>query len=110
MAIKENIDNINQNLPMGVTLVVAVKYASPEQIKEVSKNVKDLGFNTLQQLQAVKPRLDASIKIHFIGHLQRNKVRPLLELQPYLIQSVDSLRLAEKINVRAKELGVIQKI
>ena len=110
MNLAKNIKRIKGELPSEVTLVIAVKYATKEQIKEIiSLGVKDLGFNTFQQLKEVKDDL-LGVRIHFIGHLQSNKVKKVLELGVNLIQSVDSYRLVEKINSVSKELGIKQKI
>jgi len=110
MNLAKNINKIKKDLPSEVTLVIAVKYATKEQIKEIiSLGVKDLGFNTFQQLKEVKDDL-LGVRIHFIGHLQSNKVKKLLQLGIDLVQSVDSYKLAEKINTVSEELGIKQKI
>ncbi|MBI2522857.1 YggS family pyridoxal phosphate-dependent enzyme [Candidatus Woesearchaeota archaeon] len=111
MAIKENVQEIRRNIPVYVTLVAAVKYASNEQILELVKSgVKDLGFNTHQQLKKTRQLLTSDARIHFIGHLQSNKVRKVLQENIFLIQSVDSYSLAERINNAANELGIKQNI
>ncbi len=108
--IKENIDRIQKDISERVVLVVAAKYAKPRQVKKIIEaGVKDLGFNTFQQLKDVGP-FDKSIRLHFIGHLQKNKVRKVLEFGVHLIQSVDSYILAERINRVCSDLGIKQKI
>ncbi len=111
MAIEENIRKIRGNIPKNVALVAAVKYASNDQILELAKaGVLDFGFNTYQQLESVKPLLPGSIRIHFIGHLQTNKTRKVLECGISLIQGVDSYKIAEKIDGVCSELGINQGI
>lgn len=111
MPIAENFEKIRKSIPDGVTLVAAVKYASNEQILELAKaGVKDFGFNTYQQLKEAKASLPSDVRIHFIGHLQSNKVRKVLQENVFLIQSVDSYKLAEKIDKVANELGIKQGI
>ncbi len=111
MSIAENIKKIKNSIPDDVLLVAAVKYASNEQILELVKGgVKDFGFNTYQQLKQVKALLPSDARIHFIGHLQSNKVRKVLQENVFLIQSVDSYKLAEKIDRVANELGIKQDI
>jgi len=111
MTIEENIKKIKNSIPDNVTLVAAVKYASNEQIFGLSKaEVKDFGFNTYRQLREAKKLLPSNIRIHFIGHLQSNKVKKLLQERAFLIQSVDSYDLAEKIDKVARELGIKQDI
>jgi pyridoxal phosphate enzyme (YggS family) len=108
--IRENIERIRNDIPENVVLVAAVKYADSEQIKEiVEAGVKDLGFNTFQQMRDVSP-FDEDVKLHFIGHLQKNKVRKVLEFGIYLIQGVDSYELCENINRICGDLGIKQKI
>ena len=111
MSIAENVKKIRNFIPDDVLLVAAVKYASNEQILELVKaGVKDLGFNTYQQLKDVKVLLPSDARIHFIGHMQSNKVRKVLQENVFLIQSVDSYKLAEKIDKVAGELGIKQDI
>ena len=111
MAIAENVEKIKNSIPDNATLVAAVKYASNEQILElVEAGVRDLGFNTYQQLKSTKELLPSGVKIHFIGHLQSNKVRKVLQENVFLIQSVDSYKLAEKIDKAANELEIKQDI
>src|SRR3989338_1220477 len=76
MPIKENLEKIKKTIPSNVLLVAAVKYASEEQIKELADaGLKDFGFNTYQQLKAVNKLIPSDARIHFIGHLQSNKVK-----------------------------------
>ena len=111
MAIAENVEKIKNSIPDNPTLVAAVKYASNEQILELIKaGVKDLGFNTYRQLKEAKKLLPSDARIHFIGHLQSNKVRKVLQENVFLIQSVDSYKLAEKIDNVARELRIKQDI
>lgn len=107
-----------------VTLIAVTKTAAPEQIREILQlGVGDLGesrvqvltqkvaqFNEFYQRQKARGEaetvasLPAKLRWHMIGHLQRNKVKPILPLVD-LIQSVDSLRLAEEIEAGAGKLG-----
>jgi hypothetical protein len=98
-------------LPEEVTLVAAVKYLDKEKILNiVNEGIRDIGFNTVQQLEEIAPALDNKVRIHFIGHLQKNKIKRLLKFKPYLIQSCDSYKLIEKINSVAEQMGIIQNI
>ena len=111
MSIAENFEKIRKSIPDNATLVAAVKYASNEQISELVKaGVKDFGFNTYQQLREAKALLPSDARIHFIGHLQSNKVRKVLQEKAFLVQSVDSYNLAEKIDDVAGKLGIKQGI
>jgi PLP dependent protein len=109
--IEDNIKELIKKIPSDVTLVAAVKYASKIQIDEAMKaGVTDIGFNHYQQMKDLAPYLPPEIKTHFIGALQLNKAKKVVNLNPYLIESVDSYELAEKINNAAKEKRTIQKI
>jgi len=106
--------------PSEVTLVAVTKTAAPEQIREALQlGVADLGESRVQvltqraaQVNEFHDRLRArgdgnvpeKLRWHMIGHLQRNKVKPLLPLVDY-IHSVDSLRLAEEIEAAGGKLG-----
>jgi PLP dependent protein len=109
--IKDNVKELLKTIPSDVTLVVAVKYASKIQIEEAIKaGVTDIGFNHYQQMKDLTPYFPPEIKTHFIGTLQLNKAKKVVNLNPYLIESVDSYELAEKINDATKENKTIQKI
>jgi PLP dependent protein len=109
--IEDNVKELLNKIPSEVTLVAAVKYASKKQIDEAMKvGVTDIGFNHYQQMRDLAPYLPPEIKTHFIGTLQLNKAKKIVNLNPYLIESVDSYEVAEKINNAAKEKKTIQKI
>jgi PLP dependent protein len=109
--IEDNVKELLKKIPSNVTLVAAVKYASKIQIdKAIKVGVTDIGVNHYQQMKNLVPYLPPEIKTHFIGTLQLNKAKKVVNLNPYLIESVDSYELAEKINNAAKEKKTIQKI
>ena len=106
-----------------IKLVVVTKSASFEDVKEVLRlGYTDLGENRVQQLTKVAEQLAESLEKpdeqllmvgkvnwHMIGHLQRNKVKQVLEISS-LIHSVDTLRLAEEINAVAAKLDLRPKV
>ena len=91
-----------------VALVAVTKSADEQAIAElVALGVADLGESRVQQLVARAEWLAArrpapAVRWHMIGHLQRNKVKPVLEIGA-TIHSVDTLRLAEDIDARAAQ-------
>ena len=94
---KEEYESIRQRIDGKAVLCAVSKMHSTEEIR----TAYDLGQrifaeNKAQELCAKAPQLPKDIEWHFIGHLQRNKVKQIL---PYVscIQSLDSLRLAEAI-------------
>lgn len=95
----------------GVTLVCVSKFHPAEAIREAYLvGERDFGESRVQELQKKVPVLPSDIRWHFIGHLQTNKVRDLLRLRPYLIQSVDSERLLRALNDEAGKQGIVQNI
>lgn len=102
---------IKQLLPAHVQLVAVSKYHSIEQIAEAyTAGCRDFGESRVQELRTKQEALPKDIRWHFIGHLQTNKVRDLLRLNPYLIQSVDSERLLAAIDAEAGKQGLVQNI
>ncbi len=70
---------------------------------------RDFGENKVQELVEKYEALPKDIRWHMIGHLQRNKVKYIVD-KVYLIHSVDSLRLAEEISKEAVKKNVIANI
>lgn len=88
-----------------VQLVAATKGVSIERMQEaVNAGVDAIGENRVQELVHKLSRWRPTVPCHFIGRLQRNKVRPALEWCE-MIQSVDSLPLAEAIHHRQLSLA-----
>lgn len=111
MLIADNIKNVRAHIPAGVTLVCVSKFHPVEAIREAYEaGERHFGESRVQELQQKVPALPADIRWHFIGHLQTNKVRDLLKLRPYLIQSVDSKRLLQAINDEAAKQGFVQDV
>lgn len=104
MSIRENYENIKSTLPENVRLVVVSKNNEAEKVREVYHlGQRDFGENRVQELLSKKEDLPEDIRWHLIGHLQRNKVKQIIHFI-YLIQSVDSERLLNKIQQEAKEI------
>ena len=87
-----------------VTLVAVSKRKPVSAITEaVAANCRHFGENYVQELAEKAETLDKhDIAWHFIGHLQRNKVKALLACKPALIHGVDSIRLLQEIDKRAE--------
>ncbi|CAG0974415.1 Pyridoxal phosphate homeostasis protein [Planctomycetaceae bacterium] len=97
--------------PKNVTLIAVTKTVGPDVIQAlIELGVTDIGENKLQAAQEKFPKVPglsdrAKVKRHFIGHLQTNKVKGVLELFD-VIHSVDSIRLAIELDRRATQLGI----
>ena len=93
-----------------VTLIAVSKTKPVELIEEALQcGITDLGENKVQELTAKYSELPTDIKWHLIGHLQRNKVKYIVD-KVALIHSVDSLRLAEEISKESKKKNVTTRI
>ena len=106
-----NLECLHKSIPNSVTLVCVSKFQPIEAIREAYEaGERHFGESRVQELKTKVAQLPSDIHWHFIGHLQTNKVRDLLKLRPYLIQSVDSERLLQAINDEAAKLGIIQDV
>jgi pyridoxal phosphate enzyme (YggS family) len=114
--IAANVENIRHRIgtacaragrsPEDVILVAVSKTFPPEKIREVlASGVPDIGENYAQELLRKREALpDPSIRWHFIGHLQSNKVKQILGFV-HMIQAVDSVDIAREIDKRGADLG-----
>ena len=110
-SIISNLEDVRQHIPSSVTLVCVSKFQPEQAIREAYEaGERHFGESRVQELQRKAAQLPADICWHFIGHLQTNKVRDLLKLRPYLIQSVDSVRLLQAINDEATKQGFVQDV
>jgi pyridoxal phosphate enzyme (YggS family) len=105
--------------PKNVKVIIVTKTAPIEGIKEVLRaGFTEFGENRVQHLKQMASdiqqflteniddeSLPQEVKWHMIGHLQRNKVRPVLKISS-MIHSVDTLRLAEEIDTASAKLGI----
>ena len=99
----------NRN-PEEIKLVAVTKTATIEQIKEaISAGVKIIGENKVQEAKEKYQILSADIEWHLVGHLQTNKVKYAIEIFD-LIHSVDSIKLAEEIDRRSQQFGMITNV
>ena len=100
MGIKENVERIKSLLPEGVTLVAASKSRTPEEIIEAHRAGVDIfGENYVQELITKYDKIGKRVEWHFIGHLQRNKVKKIVGVVD-MIQTLDNLKLAEELEKR----------
>ena len=106
-----NIKEVRAHIPAHVTLVCVSKFQPVEAIRAAyDAGERHFGESRVQELKQKAAQLPADIHWHFIGHLQTNKVRDLLKLRPYMIQSVDSEHLLKAINDEAAKLGIVQDV
>ena len=109
--LKENLEEVEEKIAKAceragrareeVTLIAVSKTKPVEMLQEIyDEGIRDFGENKVQELTEKYEVMPKDMKWHMIGHLQRNKVKYIVD-KVYLIHSVDSLRLAEEISREA---------
>lgn len=102
-------DEFKRN-PKEIKLIAVSKFFGIDAITEAhSLGITDFGENKAQELRDKHEILGDKVIWHFIGNLQRNKVKYAVKAAAY-IHSVDSASLADEINKEAKKLNKVQKI
>ena len=121
MTIAENIEKIRGEIALAaaesgrtaadITLVAATKMNDAQRVREaIAGGVDACGENRVQEmLQKLEQDAYAGAPLHFIGHLQKNKVKSVVG-RVDLIQSADSPELLELIHRQAEKLGIIQDV
>jgi pyridoxal phosphate enzyme (YggS family) len=115
VSLTDNLHSIQQRIasaceragraPDSVTLLAVTKNQPPEVVSEAARlGLSLFGENKVQEAKAKIPNCSGRLRWHMIGHLQSNKCRDAVELFE-MIQSVDSLHLADEINKRAEQAG-----
>ena len=102
MSITKNLNHLHKNISNDI-VVVAVSKTKPNEdiIEAYNSGHKSFGENKVQELIEKHNALPKDIEWHFIGHLQRNKVKNIIKFI-HLIHSVDSYKLLNEINKRAE--------
>ena len=121
MSIAENVAAVKENIaaaalrcgrsPDEIKLVAATKMNDAGRVRQaIAAGVDICGENRVQELQEkLAQGAYDGCPLHFIGHLQKNKVKYIVG-KVGLIHSVDSVALASEINKRAAALGIVQDI
>lgn len=108
--IRDNVKFLLQELPPHVELVAAAKSRTPGEILEaVEAGVKIIGENYVQEAGEALAVVGRQAQWHFIGHLQKNKVKKAIEIFD-LIETVDSLGLAQEIDKRSNTQGKVMPV
>jgi len=91
-----------------IKIIAASKYVGAKEIEAMYKiGHRSFGENRVQELKEKNIALiEHPIEWHFLGRLQSNKINHLLEANPFLIHSCESLELAKEIDKRAQVKGV----
>jgi pyridoxal phosphate enzyme (YggS family) len=105
VTIAQNVTWLIQELPPGVRLLAAAKSRTPDEVKEaVAAGIGIIGENYIQEAESARRAIGTGIEWHFIGHLQKNKVKKAVELFD-MIETVDSVDLAREIDRRCSQVG-----
>jgi len=110
MTIEQNVKQILSELPEGVKLVAAAKTRKPEEIlAAINAGVKIVGENYVQEAESAYEIIGNKAEWHFIGHLQKNKVKKAVRIFD-MIETVDSFELAKEIDKRCAQIGKIMPV
>jgi pyridoxal phosphate enzyme (YggS family) len=118
--IAENLERVREQIAQAaakasragdeIQLVAITKTHDAEKVREAIEAGQVLfGESRVQEARAKIPELPSNLRWHFVGHLQKNKIRHALPLFE-MIHSVDSLALAEDINRIAEEEGLHPRV
>jgi len=118
--IAENLERVREQIAQAaakagragdeIQLVAITKTHDAEKVREAIEAGQILfGESRVQEARAKIPELPSNLRWHFVGHLQKNKIRHALPLFE-MIHSVDSLALAEDINRIAEEEGMHPRV
>ncbi len=108
--IAEAVKRILETIPPGVTLVAAAKGRTVEEVEAaLQAGVTHVGHNYVQEAQPIIQVLGDRATWHMIGHLQRNKAKLAARVFD-MIETVDSLRLAQAIERHCMLLGVTMSV
>src|SRR5947208_9005163 len=115
MSIADNVVEVHRRIadacaragrtPSEITLVAVTKVFPADYVEQaIAAGVADIGENRVQEARDKKPLVRGSARWHLIGHLQSNKAKDAVRLFD-VIQTVDSLDLAQKIAHAAEAAG-----
>jgi len=116
MSIGENLERVRERVaaaagrsgraPAAITIVAVTKTHGPDVVTAaIEAGIADVGENKVQEFLAKAPGVKLPCRWHLVGHLQTNKIAKVIG-RFALIQSVDSLRLAEHLSAAGARAGV----
>ncbi len=105
MTIKQNVKQILSELPDTVQLVAAAKTREPREILEaIEAGIRIVGENYVQEAERAYEVIGNRAQWHFIGHLQKNKVKKAVAIFD-MIETVDSVEIAREIDKRCAQIS-----
>lgn len=115
MSVEENYKRILKDIEKYSPRLIAVTkyYSENKMIEAFNAGLRDFGesraLESIEKIGKIDDTIKSQSSYHFIGHLQTNKVKYVVGVFEY-IHSVDSLKIAQCIDQKAREKGIIQKI
>ena len=101
--IRQELEEASEGRYPAPKLIAVTKTHPPEMILPLkAAGITEIGENRVQEVLQKLPQLEGNFRIHLIGRLQRNKVRHIIR-DVCMIQSLDSLPLAEEIEKQLEE-------
>ncbi|MCD6413173.1 MAG: YggS family pyridoxal phosphate-dependent enzyme [Elusimicrobia bacterium] len=109
-SIRENVKKLLSEIPAGVSVVAAAKTRTDDEINQsIDAGIKIIGENYIQEAERVFELVGKKVEWHFIGHLQKNKVKKAVRIFD-MIETVDSFELAYEIDKRSRTEGKIMSV
>jgi len=109
MSIEQNIKDVRAEIGNAALICVSKYHTEQEILEAYNCEQRDFAENKVQDMIKKQENLPKDIKWHLIGHLQTNKVKYIIG-KTCLIHSVDRIELAELINKKSKEAGIVTDI
>ena len=108
--IRDNVLRLLSEIPQGITVVAAAKSRNAGEILEVVESgITAVGENYMQESRAMIEAIGPKASWHFIGHIQKNKVKYIVPLFD-MIETVDSMELASMIDQHAARYGKVMPV
>jgi len=106
----ENVQRIKAELPDGVRLEAAAKTQLPEAVDAaIEAGVDLIGQNYIQDAVALADTVGNRVPLHFIGHLQKNKINKAVALFD-AVETIDSIKLADAFNLRCANANKVMEV
>ena len=109
--IKQNVQSVLAELPDGVELVAAAKAKTPQEALEaIEAGVTIIGENYISEAKRIYEVVGKRAKWHFIGTLQKHNVREKMLEMFDMIETVDSLEIAQEIDKKCAQIGKVMPV
>jgi hypothetical protein len=108
--IRDNVLRLLSEIPPGITVVAAAKSRDAAEVLEaIEAGITAVGENYMQESRTMIEAIGEKASWHFIGHIQKNKVKYIVPLFD-MIETVDSLELASMIDQHAARYGKVMPV